>query len=130
MTASSKAWKKSNWQKCPIHASQVMIAAKPLTTEWNVFDFNDIHESLSRKLSDEDIGVILVCIDAVHTIKVFKLKGLFNIVGYGLEPLCGSRIIEHIDLRIVNDALDELGEYSLLTLLSEKTVAPILDRHH
>ena len=73
-----------------------MIAAKPLTTEWNVFDFNDIHESLSRKLSDEDIGVILVCIDAVHTIKVFKLKGLFNIVGYGLVPLCGSRIIEHI----------------------------------
>jgi hypothetical protein len=112
-----------------------MITAQMLMTEsinsykWDFFDFKDINESLARKLSDEDIGGILVCIDAVHTIKVFKLtKGLFNIVGHGLEPLRGSRIIERIDMSPVDALdLDECGEYSFLSLLSEETVVPILD---
>ena len=75
-------------------------------------------------MSDEDIGGILVCIDALHTVKVFKLtKGLFNIVGHGLEPLRGSRIIERIDMSPVDALdLDECGEYSFLSLLSEETV--------
>jgi len=154
MTASSSAWSESNWQKRPNIASRVMIAAKPLTTEstkynyrlqrsydWDFFDFRDINESLARKLSDEDVGGILVCIDAVHTIKDFKLTGLFNIVGHGLMPLRGSRLLEHLDLNpglleplrldpgggAITEMSGILAGFKHYSLLSEETVVPILD---
>jgi hypothetical protein len=147
MTASSSAWSESKWQKRPHIASQIMIAAKPLSTEstkynyrlqrsydWDFFDFRDINESLARKLSDEDVGGILICIDAVRTIKVLKLTGLFNIVGHGLEPLRGTRLLEHLDLNpgllaplklvLPTDILAGMKHYSSL---SEDVVVPILD---
>jgi hypothetical protein len=153
MTASSSAWSESKWQKRPNIASQIIIGAKPLTAEstkynyrlqksyeWDVFDFRDINKSLSRKLSDEDIGGILVCIDAVRTVKVFKLTGLFNIVGHGLEPLRGSRLLEHIDLNpglleplklvpggVATEMSSILAGFKHYSLLSEEIVVPILD---
>lgn len=153
MTASSLAWSESKWQKRPNIASQIMIAAKPLTEskkynyrlqesyEWDFFDFKDINESLARKLSDEDIGGILVCIDAVRTIKVFKVTGLFNIVGNGLEPLRGSRLLEHIDLNpgtleplklvpsggVATEMSGILAGMKHYSSLSEQAIVPILD---
>lgn len=153
MTASSSAWSVSKWQKCPNIASKIMIGAKPLTTEstkynyrlqksyeWDFFDFKDINESLARKLSDEDIGGILVCIDAVRTIKVLKLTGLFNIVGHGLEPLRGSRLLEHLDLNpglleplklvpggIATEMSGILAGMKHYSSLSAQATVPILD---
>ena len=109
MTASSKSWRESNWRKRPLDASSVMIAARPLNEininrrmrqsyEWDSFDFRDIDKLLAKKLSDEDIGGLLVCLDAINTVKVFKLKGCVNIIGHGLEPLRGSRVLEQLDL--------------------------------
>ena len=53
------------------------------------------------RLSDEDMGAMLVCIDAVHTLKKLKLAHCFNIVGHGLEPLRGSTSLRQVDLSLV-----------------------------
>ena len=155
MTASSKSWRESNWRKRPLDASSVMIAARPLNEininrrmresyEWDSFDFRDIDKSLAKKLSDEDIGGLLVCLDAINTVKVFKLKGCVNIIGHGLEPLRGSRVLEQLDLNPDgNEVWWEAGKSTihpcwhsgrienyftpLLPLLSEAAIIPILD---
>ena len=139
MTASSKSWRESNWRKRPLDASSVMIAVRPLNEininrrmrqsyEWDSFDFRDIDKLLAKKLSDEDIGGLLVCLDAINTVKVFKLKGCVNIIGHGLEPLRGSRVLEQLDLSPVVGKEDDFSPTTiLLPLLKEATVIPILD---
>jgi hypothetical protein len=136
MTASSKSWRDSKWRKRTSDASRTMIAA----TSWDVLDFKDIDKALSKQLSDEDISGVLVCADAINTIKVFKLRGCVNIIGHGLEPLRGSRILEQLDLRPSGDRKSwhpsmpksnsgRLESYfpPLLPLLSQEVVVPILD---
>jgi hypothetical protein len=151
MTASSKSWRDSRWRKRPSEATRVMIAARPmiekkshnrlgLSYRWDTLDFEDIDMALAKRLSDEDIGGILVCTDAINTFKVFKLKGCFNIVGHGLEPLRGSRVLEQLDLcsvgskkswhpSIPKSNSSRLESYfpPLLPLLSQEVVIPILD---
>ena len=42
-------------------------------------------------------------IDAVNTIKTLRLTNCTKISGVGLEPFRGSKIIEHIDLQIIEN---------------------------
>ncbi len=145
MTASSKAWRESKWRKRPLGASRMMITAMPLgeieynhqlmrSYEWDFLDFKDIDKSLAKKLSDDDIGGVLVCIDAINTIKVLKLKGCINVVGHGLEPLRGSRVLEQLDLCPVDNEEgvkstrdEDRFLFHLLPSLKEAAVVPILD---
>ena len=69
--------------------------------QWDVLDFGDVDTNLARKLNDGDIGGILVCINAVNTLKVLKLTGCVNVIGRGFDPLVGSVILEEIDFSIV-----------------------------
>eukprot|EP00984_Skeletonema_dohrnii_P006857 scaffold2436_cov80-Skeletonema_dohrnii-CCMP3373.AAC.10 len=69
--------------------------------QWEVMDFVDIPVSLASRLSDDDLGAILVCIDAKHKLKQLKLTHCTNIVGHGLEPLRGSTVVEKLDLGLV-----------------------------
>jgi hypothetical protein len=66
-------------------------------------DFGKIKKELAAKLSDDDMNVILLCIDAVNTLKGINLANCINITGVGLEPLRGSKIIVQIDLSLVGD---------------------------
>ncbi|KAK1745670.1 hypothetical protein QTG54_003594 [Skeletonema marinoi] len=66
-----------------------------------VLDFVDIPLSLASRLSDDDLGAILVCIDAKHKLKQLKLTHCTNVVGHGLEPLRGSTVVEKLDLGLV-----------------------------
>lgn len=66
--------------------------------EWDIINFEDIDKALTKKLTGEDIGGVLVCTDAINTIEVFELKGCIIILGHGLEPLRGSRTLELLDL--------------------------------
>ena len=150
MTASSKSWRESNWQKEPSEASKVIIAAKPLSEikhiygstewknivarkksyQWDFVDFEDIDRSLAAKLCDEDIGGVLVCIDAINTIKKFKLRGCVCIRGDGLVPLRGSLVLEQIDLSLAGSSIISGNESPLLwppPALSESVVVPVLD---
>ena len=145
MTASAKSWRESKWRKRPSVASRAMIAARPMNEvkfnhrlaqsyDWDFLDFKDIDKALAKKLSDDDIGGLLVCTEAVHTIKVLKLKGCINIIGRGLEPLRGSRVLEQLDLSQLGNEESwnsGMGEscffFPLLPLLKEAAVVPILD---
>jgi hypothetical protein len=68
---------------------------------WTTIDFVDIEKSLANRLTDDDIGAALVCIDAVNRLKKLKLTGCVNIKGTGLKPLRGSTVLEQIDLSFV-----------------------------
>ncbi|KAL7528858.1 hypothetical protein ACHAXR_002672 [Thalassiosira sp. AJA248-18] len=82
---------------------------------WDVLFFSDIEESLIQKLTDNDIGCILVCINAKESLKKIRLCNNENLVGHGLEPLRGSAKLEEIDLGFQ------------MTTLSPESVIPILD---
>ena len=155
MTASSKLWCKSNWHKQPLDMSSVMIATRPLNEinincrmrqsyEWDSSDFRDINKLLATRLSDEDIGGLLICLDAINTVKIFKLKRCVNIIGHCLEPLRGSRVLEQFDLNPVGNEVWWKGKSTihqvcwhsgrienyftpLLPLLLEAAIIPILD---
>lgn len=121
MTAPAHSWRDSKYLKPPSSASKIIVAAKPLrevdvavqqpkwpeklalenSYQWDFVDFEDIDKSVAAKLTDEDIGGVLVCIDAVNTIKKLKLRGCYHIDGHGLEPLRGSSVLESIDLSLV-----------------------------
>jgi len=149
MTAPASSWRKSNWQMEPSEASKVMVDAKPMeeikvnystpewqkqsarkkSYNWDFVDFEDIGKYLAAKLTDDDIGGVLVCIDAVSTIKKLKLKGCVTITGHGLEPLRGSVVLEQLDLSLVGSG-GTWGESPILfpaPYISDEAVIPILD---
>ncbi|KAL7533880.1 hypothetical protein ACHAXR_007591 [Thalassiosira sp. AJA248-18] len=150
MSAPASSWRKSKWQKQPAEASKVMVSARPLNEikisysnpkwmeqrarqksyEWDFVDFEDIGKNLAAKLTDDDIGGMLVCIDAVNSIKKLKLKGCVNVVGHGLEPLRGSIVLEQIDLSLVRSKGTCWNRSPILLpppSISESAVIPILD---
>ena len=81
------------------------------SNEWGTLDFGGIEEELAIKLKDDDISTLLLCIDAVNWVKRLKLTNCVNITGVGLVPLCGSAIINQIDLSL------SLGSTSALVLI-------------
>ena len=107
MFAVAMAGTSSNiWQ--PTQTSNAIISAasywwsgvgrtRTATNQWQEIDFRDIEESLSSKLTDDDMHSILMCIDAIHNLKILKLIGCSGITGSGLEPLMGSTVLEWID---------------------------------
>ena len=72
-------------------------------SEWEVMDFVDIPVSLASRLSDNDVGAVLVCIDAKNNLRRLKLTHCFNVVGTGLGPLRGSTVIQYLDLEFVRE---------------------------
>eukprot|EP00984_Skeletonema_dohrnii_P032735 scaffold27346_cov78-Skeletonema_dohrnii-CCMP3373.AAC.2 len=71
--------------------------------QWDVLDFGEIEKDLAAKISDDHIGGVLLCIDAVYNLKRLRLTNCINITGVGLDPLRESAIIEQIDLSLVGD---------------------------
>ena len=65
---------------------------------WNVLDFVDLPMSLATRLSDDDVGAILVCIDAKNELEQLTLTHCTHIVGHGLEPLRSSTRLEALNL--------------------------------
>lgn len=97
---------------------------KIIGDECDTLDFGQIEKDLAAKLKDDDIYNILRCVDAVNTLKIFRLTNCVNISGAGLEPLRGSEIIEIIDLSLVDE---HEGQLSLRPPISSELVLPILD---
>ena len=83
---------------------------------WVEVSFNiDIGE-LAARLSDDDIGAMLVCIDAHNNLQHLDLSNCHRLVGYGLTPLRGSVALKGI-------TLGEDGHSSL----SQESFLPIVD---
>ncbi|KAL7446469.1 hypothetical protein ACHAXM_010485 [Skeletonema potamos] len=68
---------------------------------WETLDFVDVPLSLASRLTDDDLAAILLCVDAKHNIQQRKLTHCTNIVGYGLEPLRQSTVLEKLNLGLV-----------------------------
>ena len=81
MTASPLSWRKLGWKGQPSATSKVIVSP----SQWNILDFADIEENLASKLTDSDVGAVLVCIDAVHKLEKLKLTGCVRINGNGLD---------------------------------------------
>lgn len=93
--------------------------------QWDALDFGHIEKELASKISDHDIRGVLLCIDAVNTVKKLRLTNCINITGVGLEPLRGSAIIEQIDLSLVGD--HESSDLNPEPPILCNEVLPILD---
>ena len=93
--------------------------------EWKEIHYGEIGNDLAKKLTDDDMGTILMINDAVNTVKTLKLVGCVNIFGSGLEPLCGSTVLKLIDLSLVGP--HESPVIIPKPKISEEAILPILD---
>ena len=70
-------------------------------SNWEILNFIDLDDAHAKKLTDDELGALLVCIDAKKKLKklILPWSVLFGslIVGHGLEPLRGSRALEEVD---------------------------------
>ena len=139
LTAPSKSFRISNWKGKVSDASKAIITSTTSTifsstneidsligykkerlskyyaAGWSILDLLDTKiDTLEKKLTDDDIGAVLVCINAKNKLKSLRLDCV-DIVGQALEPLCGSKVLESIHFN------NSVGK------LSANTVVPILD---
>lgn len=63
-------------------------------------NFEDFDKDMTSKLSDDEVGLILECIDARNKLQTLRLAGCVSISGRGLEALGGSTILKHVDLSL------------------------------
>ena len=95
-------------------------------SDWGTLDFGEIEKDLARKLSDDDLSSVLQLIDAANNVKRLRLTNCMNITGNGLQPLCGSTIIEQIDLSLVGDG-ENPRPLDIEHSMSWELVLPTLD---
>ena len=50
--------------------------------EWKILDFSDLDKDLAAKLTDDDLYNCLKWIDATKRLKILKLTGCVNIIGW------------------------------------------------
>ena len=68
------------------------------TTTWNVIDFIDIPMSLASRLTDDDIGAVLICIDALKKLKRINLPTAFMLLAMDWSHCDSSAVLEELDL--------------------------------
>ena len=93
MSAPSSSWQDVNWQREPSNTSSAIVSSLREDGDVKIsLDFEDIEKSLAKKLTDADIGALLMCTNAKDTLRILKLRACVNIAGNGLEPLRGSAV--------------------------------------
>ena len=90
---------------------------------WSELDFGDIEYDLAIRLSDDDIAAVLSCINAFKKLKTLVLTGCVSISGKALLTLHGSKVLERLDMSLVERGVPFDSECTL----SKAIVVPILD---
>ena len=141
LTAPSSSFRKIGWrvEHSALHAaSRAIISsamAKPTkqryprstledyyAARWEQLDLeHDIDTGLAAKITDDDIGAVLVCIDAKNTLKILQLRRCEEVVGHGLEPLRESVVLEEFNY------CDTYYGGIFIRSISEAVVVPILE---
>ncbi len=106
------------------HVQKILWEMEDLN-QTEILDFGKILKKYVVQLSDDGIKTILLCVDAVNTVKRLKLANCINITGVGLEPLRGSTMIEQLDLSLVGK--HQSPEIDPEPPISCVAVLPILD---
>ena len=96
-------------------------------TSWAMLSLVDLELHLAKKMKDDDIGAILVCINATENLKKLRIASPYgdDIVGHGLEPLRGSAVLKSIT--IGDQSYDWRRNQSQEKPLSVGVVIPILN---
>ena len=118
LRAPSSSW--CNGTSCPGGKSEWLCEL----CKWDVLDFEEIDKNHASKLDDDDVGAILMSINAKSRLERLKLAGLVNMSGKGLNPIRGSTKLKQIDLSL-------LGKYDAsppaeTSNISETIIVPIL----
>ena len=64
---------------------------------WEILDFIDLEMPLVWRLTDDDVGALLMCIDAKNCLKRLNLTYFSHVTGNGLEPLRCSIALNTLD---------------------------------
>ena len=146
LTAPSSSFRKMGWrvEHSALHAaSRAIISssmAKPTrrgicynmqvmedyyTAGWEHLDLPfDIDANFAAKITDDDIGAVLVCVDGKSNLKKLRLAYCRKIVGHCLEPLRGSVVLEEFNAS--NIYFQTWGNQNQPSL-SESAAVPILE---
>jgi len=150
LTAPSKSFRLSNWEGELGDATKAIISSTTSATlshgihdyehhelgwndRWNQLHFGENEQLLCKKLCDDDIGAVLVCIDAKNNLKTLGLSSI-DIIGYALEPLRESAMLERIFFKqssrrlstsVVVPVLDSIIDTSGITL-PQYTFIPVV----
>lgn len=81
----------------PQSATPSIIGTVPIRE----LDFLDLDSKVTKRLNDNDMKSILLRINAVNRLVSLKLTNCYNIIGHGLSPLSGSKVLNIIDLSLV-----------------------------
>ena len=100
LTAPSSSWRSGGWKGKPNAASKAIVTSGD--DLFDTLDFDDIIKDvrLVRRLSDDDLGAILTCIDAKNTLKKLHMSAdrttgsYADTIGNGFKPLLGSIMSE------------------------------------
>ena len=106
------------------HVQQILLRIESLDMT-DILDFGKIGREYVVQLSDDGIRTVLLCVDAVNTVKRVKLANCISITGVGLEPLRDSTMIEQIDLSLVEKQMSPSIDPE--PPISCDAVLPILD---
>ncbi len=86
-------------------AGLVCSGSAKIAGEYDTLDFGDIEEELAKRLTDDHISDILLCLERLtlnnNRIRKLRLTNCINITGKGLWRLRKSKKIEQIDLSMV-----------------------------
>ena len=126
LTAPSSSWERLNWKWQPSMLSKSIMQPYKKKKFASEIDFACIGKDVANKLTDGDLGAILVCIESQSQTpnKKLKLTGLVNITGSGLSPIKGFTALWQIDLSLVGQ--HESARIEPAPLLSDVVVVPIL----
>ena len=143
LTASPSSWEKFQYTDTTndalnilSRASQAVLSvhhADDWRKKFEVIDFGWMNQyagstpgHAQKRLDDVDLRAILICIDAHNNLKSLNLTGCITISGKGLEPLCGSTVLQRIDMSLVSGNY-ESNNHGAENMLSEADVLPVLN---
>lgn len=67
---------------------------------WRVINFENVPTGMAAQISDDQLEALLHNVHTDERCQVLKLRGCARVIGYGLEPIRGSRMMREMDLRL------------------------------
>ena len=68
VSSPASSWRERRWQGEPSAAAKAIVSL-PSGDVWSVLDFGAVEQSLTERLTDDEVGAILACIGAGSNLK-------------------------------------------------------------